>query len=392
MKYLYSLLFFISFNSFAQTSFYSATLTDNDDTKKTVYFKNKQRVLNDDGTLIVYNSESSDSKVYLKAGDFKSIKTADNNLHLISVSVPNLAKTNNIILRELVAGVSSLYAYKDREGKLIYVDLTNNEFTVLARTRKDADAPVAYRQWLFENFNPKGKEERDYINFSYSSSSFIEYYIENNTNARELTQEPKVKALNLGLHAGYVSHGVTSKIGDRVYDKVTTSGYRIGTRVALNLDRIANKFTVFGGIDYNGVIDGTSPGVIFPESSTQRTEGVYTAEIPYWSFNVGAQYNIHFKSFTISPYVSFEPIFLTSDYNLNFILDDGRVFYDVNEFNKDATSFNVGVKANILNDFYILIEFSSMSQLNGVFGFIDDGGRINSEINRFSVSLGYHLF
>lgn len=394
MKLLNLVFTLFSITCFSQASFYSATLIDNNDVKKTIFLKNWHPILNSDGSITIYESSNIESETILRADDFKNIYTEDLNLQFETAIIEGLNVKDKVILRKLVQGSSSLFSYLNLDRNLIYLNQTNNTYTVLHQSKKGPESQVSYKQWLFENLNPQNKDAKEFAKLSYSTSSLTDYYVNSIANSRELAQAPKPKLFNMGVQLGYVNHNFNTELEqlETSHENLSTSSIRLGIRGYINVDPTYNRLTIFTGLDYFSRAEGTSTGVLFPNSRITRRDAVTSASIQYWSVSAGIQYNIHLERLTLSPFFSLESVQLSSEKNQSFKISDDRVIYDIDSFNTSLISINLGAKTSLYKSIYGSFELSYMTQLQGQNDETARPSNIRTDIFRLSLSVGYELF
>ncbi|MEP0480484.1 MAG: hypothetical protein ABJD23_09720, partial [Nonlabens sp.] len=381
----------ISFLSFSQSTFYPGTLTKNDGSKETVYFKNKEYVIDSNGELNIYQQESDESKIIITANDFTKIVSHNDQLFLETTVIKELKSTDKLILKKLVEGDNSLYLLRLEENNY-YVDKKNGNYTLLEKRKSKDINSIIYKEWLFNNFNPSNLIAVDFSRISYDQDDLVEYYTDYNPNGNELTLENRVKPINISILGNYVNNNISLKSTSITHERINSSNIKIGLNINYNIDKVQNRVTAFGGLNYYTSIDDQGNSVVFPESDIQRRDAVNPIEFNYWSFNLGVQYNIHFDRFSLSPYLSYESLYLTSDNRIAAIFEDGTTFYDSNNFIKDPTAINLGFKITAFKNITATVEYSYLTDLSATYFNGQNLQVTEAKINRLSIGVGYKLF
>ncbi|WP_405369581.1 hypothetical protein [Nonlabens sp. Asnod2-A12] len=384
-------LLMISYLSFSQSTFYPGTLTKNDGSKETVYFKNKEYVIDSNGELNIYQQESDESKIIISANDFTEIVSHNDQLLLETTVIKELKSTDKVILKKLVEGDNNLYLIRLEENNY-YVDQKNGIYTLLEKRKSQNINSIIYKEWLFNNFNPSNLMAVDFSRISYDQDDLVEYYTDNNPNGNELTLENRVKPINISILGNYVNNDISLKTASIAHENINSSNIKIGLNINYNIDKLENRVTAFGGLNYYTSIDGQGNSVVFPESDIQRRNAVNPVEFNYWSFNLGVQYNINFNRFSLSPYLSYESLYLTSDNRIAAIFEDGTTFYDSSNFIKDPTAINLGFKVTAFKNIIATVEYSYLTDIATKYTNGLDSQIIEAKINRLSIGIGYKIF
>lgn len=384
-------LLMISYLSFSQSTFYPGTLTKNDGSKETVYFKNRDVILNSNGEINIYKEENNKSKIIITANDFTEIVSHNDQLLLETTVIKELKSTDKVILKKLVEGDNSLYLIRLEENNY-YVDQKNGIYTLLEKRKSQNINSIIYKEWLFNNFNPSNLMAVDFSRISYDQDDLVEYYTDNNPNGNELTLENRVKPINISILGNYVNNDISLKTASIAHENINSSNIKIGLNINYNIDKLENRVTAFGGLNYYTSIDGQGNSVVFPESDIQRRNAVNPIEFNYWSFNLGVQYNIHFDRFSLSPYLSYESLYLTSDNRIAAIFEDGTTFYDSNNFIKDPTAINLGFKITAFKNISATVEYSYLTDISATYFNGQNLQVAEAKINRLSIGIGYKIF
>jgi len=396
MKTISTLFFLLScILTQAQSNYTPATLTRQDNTNERVYFKHKTLAINNKGELNIYTNTKSNSKLVLNPIEFSKIVTENGEIEITSTTVKGINNNNKVILRKLVDGKNSLYEYKSIDNSKLYVTEKDGKYKLLNLTKIKGSNDMSYKEWLYKVFNPNQKPINDYQNISYNSSDLTDYFIENNVDARKLTQEKKVDFIKLGLQGGYVYNSFTPQLESLGSNGISTSSYRFGIRSSFNINRIQNRLSFIVGFNYFTSIDGDENTIINPSSIFNRRDATTTLNISYWSFNIGAQYNIPIKSFDISPYISFEPLSLSSSSGVTLIDETNETtILDAQVLRSGTTSFNFGLKITKSAKYYMLLEYSTVTglEVSDSAARISSGGNFLIDNNRISLVLGYNIF
>lgn len=381
----------ISFLSYSQSTFYSGTLTKNDGSKETVYFKNRELVIDSNGELNIYQQENSNSKIIVTANDFTEIVSHNDQLLLETTVIKELKSTDKVILKKLVEGDNSLYLIRLEENNY-YVNKKNGIYTLLEKSKTKNTNSIIYKEWLFKNFNPSNLIAVDFSKTSYDQGDLVKYYTDNNPNGNELTLENRVKPINISLLGNYVNNNISLKSTSIAHERINSSNIKLALNINYNIDKVQNRITAFGGLNYYTSIDDQGNSVVFPESEIQRREAVNPIEFNYWSFNLGLQYNIHFDRFSLSPYLSYESLYLTSDNRIAVIFEDGTTFYESNNFIKDPTAINLGFKVTAFKNITATVEYSYLTDISATYFNGQNLQVAEAKINRLSIGIGYKIF
>ncbi|PPK95117.1 hypothetical protein LY01_01870 [Nonlabens xylanidelens] len=390
-------LLMISFLSYSQSTFYSGTLTRKDGSKETVYFKNRDVILNSNGEINIYKEENNKSKIIITANDFTEIHSTDNELVFITSRIKEYSNSNDVILKKLIKGQNSLYVFTDNKQDY-FVNEKKSDFELLEKSKTDRKESISYKEWLYKNLNSTNKNPAAFSKVSYDSSSLIKEYLMNDSNAQELKLEPRIDFFNLGVHAGWSSNNLKldNNTGALTIDDISASNYRLGIKTFFNLDRVSDKITIVLGADYHTSIEGDSNSIFLPESDQQRRDAKTSLELNYISFNIAAQYNLHFNKFSISPYLGFESGSYINDNKFTTVIEDSEINYDQAIFTESPVGLNIGLSFSLFKNFYGFVEYTSMGDIKVTSIYSQSAQEssllIDGNNDRISFAIGYKIF
>ena len=388
------LLALIGSSAIAQSNFTQGFLTDNNGKETSIYLKERESLINNDGVLSVYTSTSKNSKVSIRANELRSVKFG-NDILIISAIVDGFENNNPIILRKLVAGERELYEHIDSSGNITFFDKHNQAFLLLKENIDANDkSSEGFKKWIYNNFNPANKDANIISELKYTRNDLSDYYLENAANAILLSQEPKVKTFNLGINGSYVSNELMLSSG--VFDEINNisdSNFGIALTAFINLDPLKNRHTVITGITYYTPYKGSST---FQNRSTGIVRET-SIERQLVSLKLGYAYNIHAGNFTVSPFLNMEPNFAIGTNSISSTQVSGSnagfKIYENPEINTSPFNINVGIMSTIYKKGYLFFEYTLSNNYNIT---VATGNTSNSGLeinnNRFSLGLGYQIF
>jgi hypothetical protein len=386
------LLLFFSICGTAQSVFYPGTLTRNDNSNESVFFKNREYVLTKNGELNIYSQDNDESKISLSANDFTRLISSNEQLVLETTSLPNFKKGKKIVLRKLVDGKNSLYSFYD-DDNIYFVNKKDNQFVLLNSNKTKNENDISLREWLFHNFNPQNKKASEFQNIKYNSTSLKEYFLTYNANGRELEQEPSSNIfeyiVDAGINLNNIKYGGSQSFSD--YSDISATNFRIGARTSININSVANNINLLTGVHYYTSIDKDSETILFPESLVQRRKATTTVNLSHLNISFGVKYNIHFESFSISPFAMFDPIVIVTDYSLKTVRDDGQVYYDISALRNSPNAIRLGLQFK-LSKFFATMEYSSISDLDTVVLINGQQQVVIGNSNSLTFGFGYQLF
>jgi hypothetical protein len=384
------LLLFFSICGTAQSTFYPGTLTRSNKAPETIYFKGREYVITNNNELNVYSAASSKNKMILNASDFVEIKSDNENLVIETAIVKNYDSNKKQILRKLVGDVNSLYVFYENE-KPLYVYKKGEQFTLLLKTNKDN--LTNFREWLFKNFNPNNKKPTEFNNVDYKRASLIAFFIELDPTAIELEQEPTSKIfeyiVDAGINLNNIKYGGSDSFSD--YSDIPATNFRIGAMTSININSVANDINLLAGVHYYTSIDNDSKTILFPQSLIQSRKATTTVNLSHLNISFGVKYNIHFESFSVSPFAMFDPIVIVTDYSLKTVRDDGQVYYDISALRNSPYAIRYGLQFK-LSKFFASIEYSSMGDLDTIVVINGQQQAVTGNSNSLTFGFGYQLF
>lgn len=376
---IFSILLF-SFFASAQSPFYEATLTKLDGETEMVFLKSKRKVL-DKNAVEIYTNPDLEKKVY-EAKDF--LKLEADEIEFISTLIPEL-NSNKIVLRRITTTNPSLFEYESSENEITYILQFKNQFKIL-RKQKKGDLP-SYKEWLFNNYNPNDQPIIEFSDLKYSREGLSNYLNKNNEDFL-LNQEPEVKFFNLFASAGINFNSVkVSNTQNRNFPESASESFQFGLKGQFNFDRVTNNFSVIAGINYQTTIKGSDQSTVFPNSNLNRVEEDYSYSLDFTSFYLGPQFNFHLNKWMISPFITYEPVFLKNDKS-NLVLAE-----DITTVEKiDNTSiFNVGLAITYSGKLQFSCSYGTYSDLPLLMKLASASRSYSIDISRIQVSLNYRI-
>jgi len=390
MKHLlFIFALFLGFTVQSQSSnFKKASLTKTNGEVQDVFYKVRSYLVDGKGELNIYSSPNNSDKLNISASNLSKIESHNRNIIIVSVLVNNIDNNKPVLLRKLVDGEHVLYEYTSSLGEKTFVDGFNGDFLKLDKNAENKDGTF-YKKWLFENLNPQKKNTSNYISLNYNQKELKKYYTENQSNTSLLAQEEKVKALNFGIHAGIIFNKFTGPL--YTIEEGSPINYKVGIQGLLNIDRVKNNHTLFGGFTYYTELNGDGVSAANPKSQIQRIEVDTKTKFNFWAFHFGYQYNINLNKISFSPFLSFEQMFFISNNIVNVTSreDQGIVYY-TEAFRDTSKSINIGIRIATPQNIFVILEYGKFLKTEPIGSVINRGIEDSSiDISRFSVSLGY---
>jgi len=393
MKYYIILIFtFFGFALQSQvTTFNQGILTKGNGSVEDVYYKKKDYIIDQKGDINIYSSSNKSDRMSLTADDFLKFESNNKNIVIISAKVIDIDRNKKVLLRMLIEGDFSLYEYVDNQGEKIYVVKSRDNYMVLERDTKSMNN-TNYKKWLYENLNPNGIDVASYAPIKYNREDLVTYFVVNQNNAVSLRQEETVKAFNLFILTGILRNNVSGDLLE--VEEITSTSMKLGFHAVVNLDLVKENNSLIGGLNYYSNSGGNGSSVIRPESQFNSERINTEVEFRFMSIYFGYQYNFHINKFSISPYLSFEPMFFVADrsFKVTSQEEDGYADFSTESFSGNPYNFNLGIKLASFQNFILLFEYSlpltkvSAKQTLNLRTISHD-----LEISRISFSLGYKL-
>jgi hypothetical protein len=275
--------------------------------------------------------------------------------------------------------------------KPLYVYKKGEQFTLLLKTNKDN--LTNFREWLFKNFNPNNKKPTEFNNVDYKRASLIAFFIELDPTAIELEQEPTSKIfeyiVDAGINLNNIKYGGSDSFSD--YSDIPATNFRIGAMTSININSVANDINLLAGVHYYTSIDNDSKTILFPQSLIQSRKATTTVNLSHLNISFGVKYNIHFESFSVSPFAMFDPIVIVTDYSLKTVRDDGQVYYDISALRNSPYAIRYGLQFK-LSKFFASIEYSSMGDLDTIVVINGQQQAVTGNSNSLTFGFGYQLF
>lgn len=370
------------------SNFNKAKLTKKNGDVQEVFYKEKQYIVDNKGSLNIYSTPNNSNKLIITSNDFSKIESDDKRIMIISALVRDLDKNNFVVLRKLVDGNNSLYKHINSLGESTFINKFNSNYSKLNEDVENKDI-IYYKKWLFKNLNPRNENISSYVSLKYNQNDLISCYISNQDNSIELTQEEKVKTFNLSVYSGVLFNKVSGDFFDA--KKVSSTNIKIGVQASIALDQVKNNHSLFGGLTYYTAISGTGAFIANPKSQIHRRKISTELELNLWSFQLGYQYNFHLNKMSISPFLAFESMYYLSNNSIKGVSqeDQSQLFF-IDTFSRNPISYNIGLKMSLQQKMFIMLEYNAITDiivLNEV-----PFREINSNISRLSVSLGYKIF
>lgn len=377
----------------AQSNFYQATLTDNNNDSKVIFLKKRSEVTQKHNEITIYLSEDYKDNKVITAKDFTRLTTPDGSLEIVSIptNCNGSKECDYQILRKLVSGDHSLFVYMSEIGAAKYYDYYNGVYTELYRKSDTKNDQMGYQKYLSINFNPNGLTVNDYA-FDYKRDDLIGYYMANNNgNAAILQQEPTVKTLELSANVG-INHNSLSLKSPDISDNVTSgSNLKASLQLLINFDRIRNKHSGLLSVNYYTTSDMEGNGVLFPQSNINRDQLSSSASLSLIGIQVGYQHHMHIDNLRVSPFASFEPLFYNGTQNLTAIDSDNQEFYNTDTFLNTPTAFNLGLQVTLNQRYYASLKYTLTQEIRSLQPMGEIIYNINGSMRSFSFSLGYRF-
>ncbi|WP_179333057.1 hypothetical protein [Winogradskyella costae] len=391
--YFFIIILLLTYVSQGQVSnFNKAKLTKKNGDIQDVFYKEKQYIIDQKGKLNIYSSPSSSNRLIITPNNFSKIEADGKNIIVVSAYVEELDKNEPILLRKLVDGNHSLYKYVNSIGESTFVNKSNGNYSKFSNNAKNKDNTY-YKEWLYRNLNPQKNDVSSYNSLKYNQDDLISYYINNQSNSVQLTQEEKVKTFNLSIHSGILINTISGDLFDA--EEAKSTSLKIGVQGLINLDPVKNNHSLFGGLTYYTDISGTGSYIASRQSQYQRRNIDTEIELSLWSIQLGYQYNFHINKISISTFFSFEPMFFLSDNSVEAISqeDQSQVFI-TNLFEGNPKSYNLGLKISTQQNLFVSLEYSTLTDIIALQPVVSSGGFIKRHIDLsyFSVGIGYKVF
>ncbi|MGB5983577.1 MAG: hypothetical protein WBG46_15685 [Nonlabens sp.] len=370
----------------AQLSFLPAKLTIKKGQTIDVSFKTKSKILNK-GEITIYNPQDH-SKLIYDANQFLEFKA--DGIEIVTATIPDI-KSSPIILRKITNTNPELYQYTSENKKTVYVLKENTNYQVLRINKKAGGSD--YKEWLYNNYNKQNFEPSYFSKLNYTKSSLAEYLNPNSDNYM-LKQEPKVDVFNLFISAGYNVNSLDiSSSRSYAFDASSAKNFQIGLKGQVNLDRLTNNLSAIGGVNYQTNFRGSDKLTVFPNSNINRTEERYSYNLDFIGVYFGLQYNWHINHFTISPYASFEPVFLKNSKDNVVIEYENFNLPDIKTIKKrnNSTIFNLGLNLSYSNKYQLNFSYGSFSNLPLLMDFGTEGGIFNLDLSRIQLGFSYRV-